>query len=212
MSHLFKTRAARPGYLWPMSQTQFIGRAAAPLVEIVRNIKPDQLSAPTPCAEYDVPKLVNHLLFWGPSLEGAARKESVPPVADAEADVDLTEGEWAAALETQLDRTAQAWSAPGVWEGTTYIGGPMELPASLVGGMVVGELVVHGWDLAQATGQHLALDSDLLGYLHEEIAKSAEQGREMGVYGPEIVLPTSSSTLDRVLDLTGRDPAWTAQR
>jgi uncharacterized protein (TIGR03086 family) len=89
------------------------------------------------------------------------------------------------------------------------MGGPMELPASLVGGMVVGELVVHGWDLARATGKHPEWADDLLGYLHEEIAKSAEQGREMGVYGPEVAVPASSSTLDHVLGLTGRNPAWT---
>jgi len=191
-----------------MSEAQFMARAAAPLVEIIRNIKPDQLNAKTPCAEYDVRKLLNHLLFWGPSLEGAARKTTVPPPAGAESDVDLIDGDWAADVETHLERTVAAWSEPGAWEGTTHMGGPMELPASLVGGMVVGELVVHGWDLARATGQHLALDEDLLGYLHEGVANSAEQGREMGVYGPEIAVPTSSSTLDRVLGLTGRDPAW----
>ncbi len=192
-----------------MSETQFVARAAASLIDIIRSIKPDQLGAPTPCAEYDVRRLVNHLLFWGPSLEGAAHKESVPPPAEAEADVDLTEGEWAAALETHVERIVVAWSKPSAWEGTTHMGGPMELPASLVGGMVVGEQVVHGWDLAKATGQHVALEDDLLGYLYEETAKNAAQGRAMGIYGPPVIVPASSSTLDRVLGLTGRNPAWT---
>jgi uncharacterized protein (TIGR03086 family) len=192
-----------------MTNTELIARAAAPLVEIIPNIKPDQLTAPTPCAEYDVGRLVNHLLFWGPSLEGAARKESLPPPAEAEADVDLTAGDWAAALEAHLERTAAAWSEPGAWDGSTRMGGPTELPASMIGGMVVGELVVHGWDLARATGQHPAWDDDLLRYLHEEVAASAEQGREMGIYGPEVAVPASSPTLDRVLGLTGRNPAWT---
>ncbi|MDQ3643135.1 MAG: TIGR03086 family metal-binding protein [Actinomycetota bacterium] len=179
------------------------------MATVIRNIKPHQLSAPTPCAEYDVRRLVNHLLFWGPSLEGAARKEAVPPPANAETGVDLTAGDWAAALEAQLDRIVATWREPGAWEGTTYMGGPVELPALLVGGMVVGELVVHGWDLARGTGQQVDLDDDILEYLHDEVAKSAPQGREMGVYGPEIVVPDSSSTLDRVLALTGRNPAWT---
>ncbi|MQA88100.1 MAG: TIGR03086 family protein [Streptosporangiales bacterium] len=191
-----------------MSDAQFMARAAALMVEIVRNVKPDQLTARTPCTEYDVRELVNHLLFWGPSLEGAARKESVPPPAEAEAGVDLTEGDWAAALEAHIDRTVAAWSESDAWEGITHMG-PMELPASLVGGMVVGELVVHGWDLARATGQHPAWDDDLLEYLYEEVAKSAEQGRQIGVYGPEVAVPPSSSPLDRVLGLTGRNPAWT---
>ncbi|MEV0699074.1 TIGR03086 family metal-binding protein [Saccharopolyspora sp. NPDC050389] len=191
-----------------MSEAQCLTRAAASLREVVRNIKPDQLGAPTPCAEYDVRKLVKHLLFWGPSLGAAARKETVPPPAEAEQDLDLTGGDWAADLVALLDRTADAWSEPGAWEGTTHMGGPTELPASLVGGMVVVELVVHGWDLARATGQHVAKDDDLLDYVRGEVAKTADQGREMGVYGTEVTVPTSASTLDQILGLTGRNPTW----
>ncbi|MGW5644010.1 TIGR03086 family metal-binding protein [Saccharopolyspora sp. NPDC003752] len=192
-----------------MSEAQFLTRAAASLREIVRNIKPDQLDAPTPCAEYDVRKLVNHLLFWGPSLEAAARKETVPPPAEAEQDLDLTGGDWAADLVALLDRTAGSWSEPAAWEGTTHMGGSTELPASLVGGMIVVELVVHGWDLAKATGQRVAPDDDVLDYVHGEVAKTADQGREMGVYDTEVTVPASASTLDRILGMTGRNPAWT---
>ncbi|MQA12496.1 MAG: TIGR03086 family protein [Pseudonocardiaceae bacterium] len=192
-----------------MYDAQLVARAAGPLMEIIRNIKPDQLNARTPCAEYDVRKLVNHLLFWGPSLEGAARKESVPPPAGAETDLDLTDGDWAATLEAHIDRIVAAWSEPGAWQGSTQMGGPMELPASMIGGMLVGELVVHGWDLARATGQRPVWDDDLVEYLHEETARHAEQGREMGVYGPEVTVPASASTLDRIVGLTGRDPNWT---
>ncbi|MDT7726181.1 MAG: hypothetical protein QOI21_2757 [Actinomycetota bacterium] len=192
-----------------MSNAVLTARAAASLSEIIHNVEPEQLKAKTPCTEYDVRMLLNHLLFWGPSLEGAGRKETVPPPAPAESDVDLTEGDWAAALEAHLNRTVQAWSAPGAWEGITHMGGPTELPASLVGGMAVGELVVHGWDLAQATGQRLALDEDIVEFLYEEIVKTAAQGREMGVYGPEVAVSTSSSIFDRVLGLTGRHPDWT---
>jgi hypothetical protein len=37
---------------------------------------------------------------------------------------------------------------------------------------------------------------------------AVEQGREMGMYGPEIAVPVDAPTLDRILGLTGRDPAW----
>ncbi|RZS31366.1 uncharacterized protein (TIGR03086 family) [Herbihabitans rhizosphaerae] len=190
-----------------MSDAQLVARAAAPMVEIINDIKPDQLGMRTPCAEYDVRKLVNHLLFWGPSLVGAAYKESVPPPAEAETDVDLTEGDWAAVLDAHVARLVEAWSRPSAWEGVTSMG-PMELPAPLIAGMVVGELVIHGWDLARATGQHPAWDEDVLEYLLEEVTRSAEQGRQMKVYGPEVIVPASSATVDRVLGLAGRDPSW----
>lgn len=186
-----------------------IAQAAPPLLEIIRNIKPDQLGAPTPCAEFDVRTLVNHLLFWGPSLVGAAGKEEVAPPAEEEAALDLTGGDWAAALSAHVDRVVAAWGEPAAWEGVTTMGGPTELPAELVGGMVVGELVVHGWDLARATGQRPEWTEELLEYVRGEVARSADQGRAMGIYGPEVGVPATASTLDRALALSGRDPGWT---
>jgi uncharacterized protein (TIGR03086 family) len=185
-----------------------LSKAAEAMAAIVHNIKPDQLADATPCAEYDVRALVNHLLFWGPSLAAAGRKEVVPPPAAAESDVDLTTGDWRGALLTQLDRTAEAWTPREAWEGATRIVGPTEIPAQVIGGMLVGEYVVHGWDLAAATGQPLALDDETLAYLLEEVSAGAEQGRQMGVYGPEVPVPAGAPALDRILGLTGRDPAW----
>jgi uncharacterized protein (TIGR03086 family) len=203
MSPLFNTPARRGFYGDGMSGDQLIGRAIAPVVEIVHNIKPDQLDAQTPCDEYDVRKLIHHLLLWGPSLEGAARKEIVPP---PETEDDLAAGDWAAGLTAHLERTAAAWSVPEAWEGTTHMGGPTEMPAAMVGAMVMGEVLVHGWDLARATGQQPSWDADVLEYLHREVEASAEMGRQMGVYGPEVPVPADAPLLDRILGLTGRNP------
>lgn len=189
-----------------MSGDQLIRRAVAPVVEIVRNIKPDQLDAPTPCPEYDVRRLIHHLLFWGP-LEGAGRKETVPPPAAAESDVDLTQGDWAADLVAQLERATVAWSAAEAWQSTTHMGNPTEIPAAMVGGMVLGEVLVHVWDLAHATGQQSAWDNDVLEYVHREVETSAEMGREMGIYGPEVPVPADAPLLHRILGLTGREPS-----
>lgn len=59
------------------------------MAAVTRTITDDQLAQKTPCREYDVRALVNHLLFWGPSLAGGGRKMSVPQPATAESDVDL---------------------------------------------------------------------------------------------------------------------------
>jgi uncharacterized protein (TIGR03086 family) len=191
-----------------MSEAQMTARAAAAFTRILRDVTPDQFEAPTPCADYDVRRLINHLLFWGPSLEGAARKQSVPPAGQSEADVDLTGSDGAGALQAHVDGLVDAWSLPGAWDGLTWMGGPTRMPAALVGGMVVGELVVHGWDLARATGRPFTVDDDLLGYLRDEVAKIAEEGRAMGVFGPEVTVPATAPLLDQVLALTGRDPHW----
>lgn len=190
-----------------MSETERVARAAEPLSKLLRTLTPDQLTAPTPCAEFDVRALLNHLLFWGPSLVGAASKAAVAPPAAAETEVDLTAGDWSVALDTQLGELATAWRDPAAWQGTTRLGGPTELPASLVGGMVVGELIVHGWDLARALGTTVEWDDDLLDYVLDETAATADQGRAMGIYGPEIPVAADAPLLDRILGLTGRDPA-----
>lgn len=182
-----------------------LSNAAAALATTVRTITPDQLANPTPCQEFDVRALVNHLLYWGPSLAGAGRKEVVPP---PESGVDLTAGDWRGDLLTLLDDLVSAWAPQEAWEGDTRVVGPTVIPARVIGGMTVCELAVHSWDLASATGQRLSLDDELLAYLYEEVASGAEQGRQMGVYGPEVPVPADAPTLDRILGLTGRDPAW----
>jgi uncharacterized protein (TIGR03086 family) len=192
-----------------MSDAALIARAATPMVEIIRNVKPDQWNAPTPCTEYDVRRLVNHLLFWGPALQAAARRESVPLAAATEQDVDLTDGDWAARLTAQVEGFVAAWGEPSAWEGTTTMGGPTEMPAAMVGGMVLGELVVHGWDLARATGQRPDWPQDVLAFTHRETGAMAEQARQMGIFGPEIPVPATDPVLHRMLGLTGRDPHWT---
>jgi uncharacterized protein (TIGR03086 family) len=101
---------------------------------------------PTPCRDWSVRQLVDHQLEWGPAPVAAARKEPAPPTP-------VTVGA-SADLEPHFAALTEAWSDPAAWAGVTRLGGPMELPAAMIGGMVLGEVVVHGWDLARATGQH----------------------------------------------------------
>ena len=67
-----------------------VATAAKTTSTVIGNISVDQLEARTPCSEFTVRQLINHLLFWGPSLAGAAHKETVPPAGTSEEDVDLT--------------------------------------------------------------------------------------------------------------------------
>jgi uncharacterized protein (TIGR03086 family) len=147
-------------------------------------------------------------LFWGPSLAGAGRKESVPQPAASEADVELAAGDWRGRLLALLDDITSSWAPPSAWEGETSMGTPHTLPAPVMGDMIVGELAVHGWDLAVATGQRLDLPAELLAHLRDTVFAGVEQGREMGMYGPEVAVSVDAHTLDRILGLTGRDPAW----
>jgi uncharacterized protein (TIGR03086 family) len=178
-----------------MRETSLIGLAVPPTVAVVRGVKPDRLDAPTPCREWTVRQLIDHLLEWGPALVAAGRKAEPTKSGD---------------LEAVYDDLVAAWSEPAAWQGTTRVGGPQELPATMIGGMVLGEVVIHGWDLARATGQDVDWDPGLLEVVHREIVATAEMGRGMGIYDPAVPVPVSRSILARTLGLTGRDPDWTA--
>src|SRR4051794_24311318 len=119
-----------------MAPGSLITSTAATTIGVVRGV--DDLDAPTPCSDFDVRALVEHLLTWGPALAGAGRGETVPPRADVRVGDD-----WAAELRAQLEDVAAAWSGEEAWSGTTHLGGPTEMPADLVGGMVLVELLVH---------------------------------------------------------------------
>jgi uncharacterized protein (TIGR03086 family) len=177
--------------------------AAAPMHDLLTTVTAQGMAAPTPCTQFDVRALLQHLLTWGPVLEAAARKE---PAAPAEP----TAEDPANAYDEQLRRITAAWSDPAAWEGSTTMGGPDPMPAALIGGMVVSEIVVHGWDLGRALGRHPAWEPAVLELVLGEVTATAEMGRGMGIYADAVPVPATAPTLDRLLGITGRDPQWAA--
>jgi uncharacterized protein (TIGR03086 family) len=76
--------------------------------------------------------------------------------------------------------------------------------------MIVGELVVHGWDLAKATGQELAVAPEVAEVAHAGVVDFAEQAREYHIFGDPVPVPAGAPLLTRTLALTGRDPEWSS--
>ena len=77
--------------------------------------------------------------------------------------------------------------------------------------MALDELVLHGWDVAQATGQAYECELAILEAVYQFVAPLAVPGEEAqreGLFGPVIEVPEGAPLLDRVIGLSGRDPAW----
>jgi uncharacterized protein (TIGR03086 family) len=199
-----------PAHLRPVQGHAAVEAAAGPLLELLDTLGDDQLGLPTPCADYTVRGLVNHLLFWGPSLIGAATRTPVSPPAGTDQDADVLDAAWRDTLAAQTTRMVTAWRDPAAWDGETSMTGARSMPAAMIGGMVCTELVVHGWDLARAVGSSPRWPDEVLEYLRGELAATAELARSMDVYGPEVTVAPDAPPLARVLGLTGRDPNWTA--
>lgn len=184
---------------------ELVAAAAAPHAALVRAAADAPLDTPSPCEGWDLRALVGHLRYWTPVLATSGRRE-VPVLGADESGVDLVTGDWAGALDADRDALVAAWSAPSAWEGTVSMGGPAPLPAPMIGGMVLGELVVHGADLARTVGREVTWPDAVLDAALEAMAGMAAQGREMGVFGPEVPVGPDATTLDRVLAVTGRGP------
>src|SRR5205823_4711544 len=97
--------------------SELVRPAAAEFLRVAHAVA--DLSAPTPCAGYDVRGLLNHLLYWGPWLVAAGRREDPPSPGVAETEAALVTGDWRAALEKQTETLVDVFGTPPAWTGMT---------------------------------------------------------------------------------------------
>jgi len=186
-------------------------RAPAQLMtEILAGVPDDALDAPTPCEGMTVGQLVGHVDGFAQVFTHSARKDlgemtATPPNPD---DADLQPG-WQDRAAGHLAALGEAWQADDAWEGMTQAGG-VDLPGGVAGRVVLDELVVHGWDLARATGQPFQPDDAHLAEIEATVRqlRGANDGAIPGLFGPAVTVPDDAPALNRVLGLTGRDPSW----
>jgi uncharacterized protein (TIGR03086 family) len=179
------------------------------LAKVVAGIGDDQLGAPTPCHGGTVAGLLDHVNGLCLAFTGAAVKDleagSQAPVVDAS----RLAPDWRERIPERLARLAAAWSNEDAWAGMTRAGG-LDMPAEVTGRVAANEVVVHGWDLAVATGQDYACDAALLQAAYEFVQGAVAENPDgtPGLFGPPVTVPGDAPRLDQHLGLTGRDPAW----
>lgn len=188
--------------------------AAAQLATLAEGIADDDLGAPTPCPGYSVGDLLDHVMALAVAFRHTAQKSAMPagespPGAGSAAHLDPR---WRELLPQRLEALAAAWRDPAAWTGTTEAGG-FTGPAEVMGLAAVDELVVHGWDLARATRQPFACDpaseQACLAFTSMISAPGMEESRAPG-FGPVVAVAGDATPFERVLGMSGRDPAWTA--
>ncbi len=179
--------------------------AAAEMRRVAACVRDDQLDAPTPCADWTVRDLAAHVCGLTKAFTHTARHErpgELPP-GDAKLPDD-----WREQISRDLDALVTAWREPSAWRGEAEAGG-FTMPSTELATVVLDELVLHGWDLACATGQHFtATDHDVAictGFAAMMSTPEFLDNRE-GLYGPIVDTGTDPAPLDALLGLTGRDP------
>ena len=185
--------------------------AAERLADLVLGVPDSLLSEPTPCAEYTLGDLVDHVGGFAVAFTAAARKASADAVeAPRPGDAAQLEDGWRTRIARDLRGMAEAWRDPQAWTGMTQVGG-VELPGEAAGVIGLDELVVHGWDVARASRQPYGCDTASLEGVLSFVALDSPMGqmaRSNGIFGPAVEVPDGSPLLDRVIGLAGRQPAW----
>ena len=153
----------------------------------------DKLAEGTPCEEWDVRSLLDHVIESQEYFAATARGEEAslpspsPPARIGDDPV--------AAYARIRDDTIRAYSGPGAVEKT----GPLL-------GIAFVDQLVHGWDLAQATGQDATMPEDLAGAAFAMIdGRLTDDNRGPG-FKPAVAVPDDASAQDKLLAYTGRTP------
>jgi uncharacterized protein (TIGR03086 family) len=173
--------------------------------KVLTNVTDEQLGGPTPCEKLSLRDLVGHVGGLAPAFTAAARKDfgpltDTPPVEGAPLDED-----WRTAYPARLADLARAWGEPAAWEGMSRAGG-IDFPAEVAGIVALTEVVIHGWDVAVATGQDYDVEPATLEAVLPHVTATAEQGPVEGLFGPAVPVGDDAPLLDRIIALSGRDP------
>ncbi len=187
--------------------TAFEG-AVASTAEIVKAVPADQMDAPTPCAEWDVRALLNHVIGTLWLAEGllSDRAPRYPMAPGALPPVDVA-GDDPAAAYAEASSAMLAAASVGDTLTRVHVTPLGEMPGPGLAGFTTLDILVHGWDLAKATGQPADLDGRLathvLGFADQTLATAQSRA---GRIGPAVSVPADAPLTSRLVAFLGRQP------
>lgn len=179
-------------------------RAGEEFVRQVAAVQPGQWDDPTPCADWNVRELVNHVVgedrWTVPMMAG----QTIEDVGDS-LDGDLL-GDDPATAAAHAARAAQASIAGPVASGATVHLSYGEEDATEYVCQLTADHLVHGWDLAVAIGSRPELDPEVVDAVATWFEDREEIYRSSGAVGPRV--EGYSDPADLLLAAFGRDPHW----
>ncbi|MEU1185261.1 TIGR03086 family metal-binding protein [Streptomyces sp. NPDC005820] len=179
-------------------------RATAQAAELIATVRPEQLSGPTPCTEYDVRTLLSHIVggthriaVCGERGDGLDVRMFVDGVPD--------DG-WPGAYDEMRTRVLAAWA------GDARMAEPVRVPWGEIPGRdalsaYVMEIVAHTWDLSESLGRPRALDPELAAYALAAAHEALPDGpREDRPFKPALPAPAGADDYTRLAAWLGREP------
>lgn len=168
----------------------------------VAAVAPDQWHLPTPCHEFDVAVLVNHIVAGNLWVQPLVSGRTIAEVGDR-LDGDVLGDDPVAAYRASADEAGKAFSRAGVLDAMVAVSyGPV--PGAVYAGHRVIDVLIHGWDLAVATGQDATIDADLVEGCREVVEPQAELLAGTGVFATDVEVPAGADAQTRLLAILGR--------
>ena len=179
--------------------------AVEKMLPIISGVKADQLSAPTPCSEWNVQGLLNHnikvaefthALITGGATDMAGMFAVGGPLPSEGA---------ASAFQAATSNVLNAIKTPGTADKIveTPFGA---MPAGQFLMIPFGDILIHQWDLAKGTNQDTSMDSSMAEACYGVLSHGIEQAREGGFFGSDVQVSMTGSIQDKLLGLSGRQP------
>lgn len=168
----------------------------------VRQVRPEQWHDATPCAEWDVRQLVNHVVveqLWAPLLLNGATVDDVGDRFDGDQLGDDPVTTWVSAAAA----AREAFAAPGALRRSVELSYGRRPAAGYCQEMTM-DLTVHAWDLARAIGADEQLDADLVSGVLAFIEPQVDQLVGTGLFAPPVEVGDDPDTQTRLLALLGR--------
>jgi uncharacterized protein (TIGR03086 family) len=172
------------------------------MVEVLQRVANDQLTSSSPCAEYTVADLIDHIDLVSRGSAALACQDS-SKLQDTH-DAHSSPG-WRNSVAQHVLALGKAWDEPTAWQGSTDVAG-LELPNELWGKIALTELVVHGWDIAKATGQPFDLPEHTMRACFDYVAEFVPAAPIPALWGPAVNVAPDAPLLDQIVAITGRVP------
>ncbi|HEU5333460.1 MAG TPA: TIGR03086 family metal-binding protein [Actinocrinis sp.] len=179
-------------------------RAFAEFGRRVHAVGPDQWSAATPCTDWTVRDLVNHLAaeqLWVPPLLGGAKVEQVGSRFDG----DVLGADPVSAWDSAATAARAALAEPGALERTVHLSYG-DRPAEYYVRELTSDLLLHAWDLARALGTDETLDAELVNTVLTSAEPNAGDLAASGLFNPPVPVPADADPQTRLIALFGRTP------
>ena len=172
---------------------------------VVAGVKDDQWNDPTPCEGWTVRELVNHIVAGNCWVMPLVSGKTIDEVGDR-LDGDILGDDPLAAYEESAGEASAAFKAPGAMSAPCAVSyGPV--PGEVYAGHRFCDVLIHGWDLAKATGQDTRLDSGLVQACWDVMSPQAPLLKASGMCGGDIDASEDADLQTRLLALLGRTPS-----